>query len=418
MLNVSILTIGDEICIGQIINTNAAWIARRCSQIGYNVMAHSSVRDNMDEMLNELERLTDISDIIIVTGGLGPTHDDITKPALAKFYNDKIVHNEEALKYVKRFFAVREREMSERNQKQADIPSKAIPFENKNGTAPGLRFDENGKHLFALPGVPSEMKQLMEDSVLPFLKDKLHQTKDSVEVYKTLLTTGVPESTLADLIGEPDSFLNSGSLAFLPSYQGVRLRIGINAENINTAKSKLEHIEKYLYAKAGKYIFGENEDTLSAVVGRMLKKRNENVAVAESCTAGMLAAAFTDNSGSSSYFEGGMLVYSNEAKMKILGVKEQTLVEHGAVSEETALEMAAQIRQKLGTSYGIGITGIAGPTGGTEDKPVGTVWISIADKNDAYAKRYVFGSDRAVNRERSVGTALAMLYKQLKGIEE
>ncbi len=416
MLKVSILTIGDEICIGQIINSNAAWIAKRCSQIGYRVMAHSSIRDDMDTMLSELERLTDISDIVIVTGGLGPTHDDITKPALAKFYDCEIIRNEEALVYVQNFFDARERTISERNKKQAEIPSKAIPLENKNGTAPGMRFDDNGRQLFSLPGVPAEMKQLMNDSVIPFLKEKIQSTGESVEIYKTILTTGIPESTLADMIGNPEDFLNGGSLAFLPSYQGVRLRIGINADNIETAEKKLDELEKYLFDKAGKYFFGENEETLASVVGKMLKERNENVAVAESCTAGMLGAAFTDISGSSAYFEGGMLVYSNEAKMQILGVSEQTLIDHGAVSEETAVEMATQVRKKLGTTYGIGITGIAGPTGGTDEKPVGTVWIGIADKDSAFAKRYVFGSDREVNRERSVGTALAMLYKIMKGI--
>ena len=416
MLNLSILTIGDEICIGQIINTNAAWIAKKCSQIGYKVICHSSVRDDMDLMLSELDRLTKMSDIIIVTGGLGPTHDDITKPTLAKFFNDIIEHNEEAMEYVNRFFEVREREVSERNRMQAEIPIKAIPLENKNGTAPGMRFDENGIHLFSLPGVPSEMKQLMSDFVIPFLKEKLLNTKESVEVYKTILTTGIPESHLADIIGEPDSFMNDGTLAFLPSYQGVRLRIGVCLDNIQKAHSMLEKLERHLYKKAGEFIFGENEDTLASVVGNILISKGETVSVAESCTSGMLGAAFTDFPGSSAFFEGGMMVYSNEAKMNMLGVNKKTLQDHGAVSEETALEMANNIRQKLGTTYGIGITGIAGPTGGTADKPVGTVWISLAYREGAIAQRYVFGSDREVNRERSVGTALAMLYKHLKGI--
>jgi nicotinamide-nucleotide amidase len=416
MQNLSILTVGDEICIGQIINTNAAWIAKKCSQIGFRIICHSSVRDDMDLMLSELNRLTKISDIVIVTGGLGPTHDDITKPVLAKFFNDRLEHNEEAMVFVKRFFEVREREMSERNKKQAEIPTKAVPLENKNGTAPGMRFDDKGIHLFSLPGVPSEMKQIMQDSVIPFLKNKLMNDKDEVEVYKTLLTTGIHESTLADLIGEPEEFLNGGSLAFLPSYQGVRLRLGIVADNLQLAQEKLKKLEDHLYKKAGNYIFGENEATLASVVGDIMRSRGENVSVAESCTAGMLAAAFTDISGSSAYFEGGMLVYSNEAKMKILGVSKETLEKHGAVCEETAIEMASNVRQKLGTTYGIGITGIAGPTGGTPEKPVGTVWIGFADQNSAFAHRYVFGSDRGVNRERSVGTALAMLYKHLKGI--
>lgn len=416
MLKLSILTIGDEICIGQIVNSNAAWIATHCSRLGYDILTHSTVRDDTEAMLSELERLSDMSDIVIVTGGLGPTHDDITKPTLAEFYDDEIKHNEKAMEYVQNFFDAREREITERNKEQAMLPTKAIPMENKNGTAPGMRFDEKGIHLFSLPGVPAEMKQLMKDFVLPFLEKKLKETKESVEVYKTILTTGIPESHLADLIGEPEDFLNGGSLAFLPSYQGVRLRIGISEKDIHSANNKIDAIKEFIYDKAGEYIFGEDDKTLASVVGDMLISRKENVSVAESCTAGMLGKEFTEISGSSDYFEGGMLVYSNEAKMNILGVKEKTLIDHGAVSEETAIEMAYNVRKKLGTTYGIGITGIAGPTGGTEEKPVGTVWIGLADEKEQFARRYVFGGDREVNRERSVGTALAMLYKHIKGI--
>ncbi len=414
MLKVSLLTIGDEILIGQVINSNAAWIAEKCTKLGCKVILHSVIGDEKETMISELDRLLYSSDVLLITGGLGPTHDDITKPVLCEFFNDELQRDEETLKYVEKFLNEKGIDVTERNRRQADIPKKAKPIHNENGTAPGLIFDFNSKIIAAMPGVPSEMKYIMENGVLQHLESVLKQRKEDVVLYKVLHTIGIPESKLADRLGDVDDFLNGGSLAFLPSYKGVRLRLGIGGDNLNEAKQKLDIIERVIYEKAGQYIFGEEDDSISSAVGKLLKKRGETCSVAESCTGGLLGGEFTSVPGSSEYFTGGAIVYSNKAKMNILHVKEDTLEKHGAVSKETALELAAGVRTLYGTDYGIGITGIAGPGGGTEEKPVGTVWISIADKNGAEAKKYVFSTDRAVNRERSVGTALALLYKKLK----
>ncbi|MFC2131036.1 competence/damage-inducible protein A [Bacteroidota bacterium] len=413
MFNISLLTIGDEICIGQVINTNAAWIASKCTLLGANVIIHSSIGDNKKEMYKELNRLIPVSDLIIITGGLGPTHDDITKPVLTEYFNDKLVLHKETLEHLEKLFQLRGYKFTERNRNQALLPSKAKLLFNNVGTAPGMLFEKGDKYIVSLPGVPAEMKSIMIDSVLPFIQKTMAERLDEVALYKTLHTTGTPESKLADMIGDPDIFMEGGTLAFLPSYRGVRLRIGIKAKSFDIAKEKLFHIESELNKRAGKFIFGSDEESLVSKVGSLLGEKNKTVSVAESCTGGLLGGEFTSVSGSSEYFSGGVIVYCNKAKEIVLGVGHETLKEFGAVSEQVAIELAANVRKKFDTDYGIGITGIAGPTGGSEDKPVGTVWIGLADSNIAFAKKYVFGNDRDMNRERAVGTALAMLLKNL-----
>ena len=303
--------------------------------------------------------------------------------------------------------------MSVRNELQALVPTKSKALRNKLGTAPGIMFENNSKFVFALPGVPKEMMFIMEDSIIPFIGNLITERKKPVVLYKTLLTIGIAESLLADLIGTPEEFLEGGTLAFLPSYQGVKLRIGVDGSNFDIAQSKVTRIENILRAKAGKYIYGEAEQTISSVVGEILKEKHKTVSVAESCTGGLLGGAFTDVSGSSSYFIGGVIVYSNEAKIRNLGVKSETIEKYGTVSEETATELATKVRTKFDTDFGIGITGIAGPSGGSEKKPVGTVWICLADKKESIARKYFFGADRQVNRERAVNSALALLYNKL-----
>jgi nicotinamide-nucleotide amidase len=412
MLNISILTIGDEICIGQIVNTNSSWIASHCTETGANVILHSSIGDRRDLIMEELKRLMSKSDVVIITGGLGPTHDDITKPVLTEFFNDELVFHEESYEQLKKFFEKRGRQITDRNKEQAMLPSRCTPLSNAVGTAPGMRFESKGKYVFSLPGVPSEMKYIMTEHILPFIIDLMASKQSDVVLYKTLHTINIPESSLADLIGPPEEFLNGGTLAFLPSYKGVRLRIGVTG-TYDSAQRHLEQIEQIIRERAGKYIYGEFEDSIAAAVGRLLKERGETLAVAESCTGGMLGGEITEISGSSDYFPGGAIVYSNEAKINIVGVKKETIDNHGAVSEETALELASNIRKLFNSSYGLSITGIAGPTGGTPEKPVGTVWIGLADENGATARKVVYSSDRRTNREYSVGAALGFLYERL-----
>jgi nicotinamide-nucleotide amidase len=277
-----------------------------------------------------------------------------------------------------------------------------------------MLFERNGKYVVSLPGVPAEMKFIMTNSVLPMVEKIIDKLGDDIVLYKTLMTSGVPESVLADKIGNVDAFLrDSDSLAFLPSYKGVRLRIGVRG-NKGYAEKRLQEIEKYIRDRVDEYIIAGDDISLAEVVGKTLADAGETVAVAESCTGGLLGGEFTSVSGSSAYFAGGVIAYSNEIKEKILGVEHQILIEHGAVSRETAEQMAQNVRSKFNVDYGISITGIAGPTGGTPDKPVGTVWIAVSSKEGNIAKKFNFGADRNVNRQRSVGAALNLLLQTIK----
>lgn len=414
MLKLSLLTIGDEILIGQIINSNASWIARECTKLGIKVCLHSVVGDEREIMLSELDRLLFNTDVVVITGGLGPTHDDITKPVLCEYFNDNLVRNESVLKLVEELLAERGINVTERNRQQADVPSKARILHNAHGTAPGLMFDIMDKIVVAMPGVPNEMKYIMQTSVLPYLESVLIEKKEEIVLYKVLQTAGIPESKLADMLGDVNEFLEGGTLAFLPSYKGVRLRIGVDGINLEKSREKLTKVESHIYQKVGRYIFGENDDSLSSVVGRLLSSRGKTCSVAESCTGGLLGGEITSIPGSSAYFSGGVIAYSNDSKIKILGVNKDTIDKHGAVSEETAKQLAENVRRHFKTDYGISITGIAGPGGESPGKPVGTVWIALADKNNVLSKKYVLSKDREINRDRAVGSALAMLYARLK----
>ena len=415
MLDISILTIGDEICIGQVINTNAAWMGKKCTETGCNVIAHSVIGDEKHIIISELDRLTAMSDVVLITGGLGPTQDDITKKVLAEYFGTSLeLHQPTLDRFTKRYKKIG-LVINEKNRSQAIIPVDCTILENSVGAAPGMMFEKDGKYVISMPGVPIEMQYIMTEHVLDFLKKEIETRHEDIILFKTLNTIGIPESYLAESLGDTDSFINGGSLAYLPSYRGVRLRIGMPGNDFEKAAEKLAEVEEYIRSKSDKFIFAEGETAINIVTGELLIEKQKTVSVAESCTGGMLGASFTDIPGSSAFFEGGILVYSNEAKINILGVNKETIEAHGAVSEETALQLAENVRLKFGTDYGIGITGIAGPGGGTEEKPVGTVWISLSDKNETVAEKFVFWKERQVNRELSVSRALAMLYNKLKG---
>lgn len=414
MLKVSLLTIGDEICIGQIINTNAAWMADKVTALGASVILHSSIGDSRDAIVEELDRLIPISDIILITGGLGPTHDDITKKVLCDYFNDELVIHELTLQRLTKFFAERGRELSERNAAQAELPSRCKVLPNDVGTAPGMLFERGGKKIYSMPGVPFEMKFIMGNSVLPMISYEMNSGGHPVTLYKTVLANGIPEAYLADLIGDTELFLNGGSLAFLPSPQGIRLRIGFEAGRPADAQAEIDRIEKYIMDKAGQYILSDDATPVIELVSEKLKISKKTIAVAESCTGGLLSAEFTNIAGSSEYFIAGEIVYSNEAKIKCLGVKPETIEKFGAVSQETSLELAENVRKKHGTDYSIAITGVAGPSGGTPEKPVGTIWIGISSERGTKAELFVFGRERDNNRRRSVTQSLLELLKELK----
>jgi nicotinamide-nucleotide amidase len=293
------------------------------------------------------------------------------------------------------------------------LPSRCEVLKNARGTAPGMLFKTDGKILISMPGVPNEMKGIMEDHVLPLLKGLMAES-DSVTVFKTLLTNGIPESNLADLLGDTDEFLKGTTLAFLPSYHGVRLRIGSVGESFKKGEEEIARVEKYIRSKAEKFIYGEGDQNLALAVGNLLKEKNKTISLAESCTGGLLGAALTDAAGSSQYFMGSIICYSNEAKIELLNVPSETILNNGAVSCEVAEVLAKNVRLRFKTDYGMSITGIAGPGGGTAEKPVGTVWIGIADEHSVHAKKFIFGTERMVNRELSVGAALGILLKDLQ----
>ena len=413
MLISKVISIGDEILIGQIINSNAAFISSRLYTIGIPVKRIVSIPDREEELLLELTDSVENFDVTIITGGLGPTHDDITKPVLTKFFEDELITDEEVLEHINDLFKKRNIKMPESNEEQATVPRNSKIIWNDIGTAPGLWFEKDDHVVIALPGVPFEMKTMIDKIVLPMLKEKFALKINYVLKSRSLLTTGISESGLQELIGDVSEFIGDSKLAFLPSPKGVRLRIDVKANDENATDKKISEIERAINKKAGKYIYGTDYDRLEKIVGDLLLKKNITLAVAESCTGGLLSSRITDVSGSSQYYAGGVCSYSNDVKINVLKVSKDTIEKHGAVSEETALEMANGIRSILKTDIGISITGIAGPSGGTDEKPVGLVWIGYSDKTKTYVRKFMFGSIRERNKIRAAQMALQILRKEL-----
>jgi len=416
MFKIGILTIGDEVRIGQVVNTNAAWLSAQLTQESAFITEHRTIGDDREVMLREIDDMFNKNDMLITTGGLGPTHDDITKPVLLEYFNDKMIFSDQVYQSLLNYLKSRNREITEIVKNQALIPSSCTPLENKVGTAPGLLFKKNRKYLISLPGVPAEMKYITTTHIIPMVREIISTTQSDVIMYKTFITTGIFESDLAEKIGDVNEFLGKSTLAYLPSYQGVRLRIGAYAKTKEQAKNEIDRISKIIIERAGQYIVSEDDIKLAQIVGEELNKSKMTIAVAESCTGGLLGKEITDIPGSSAYFLGGIISYSNEAKIKLLGVNRKTLDDYGAVSEQTAMEMASNVRTIFNSTYGISITGIAGPDGGTQTKPVGTVWIGISNEKTTYARLFNFGEIREVNRERAVGMALTLLLQSLKTI--
>lgn len=412
-MKISILTIGDEICIGQIENTNASHIARACVKTGADVVAHSSVGDDLDQIVSEINRLTAFSDALIISGGLGPTHDDKTKEALLRFFDDKLVLHAETSAHVRDFFERRGIEIAQVNLDQALVPSKSVPLRNPVGTAPGMMFESDEKLVFSIPGVPDEMKYVLYNSIIPKIKEYIANNNSEVTLHNTLLTSKIGESALAELIGDVDDFLKNSSLAYLPSYRGVRLRISASGKNFADCESKISRFKEFILNKAGNHVVSEDDDDLGALLAEKMRKSGKTVSVAESCTGGMLGAAFTDYPGSSEYFIGGVIAYSNDIKINVLGVSKKTIEKFGAVSEECSKEMALNVKEKFKSDYGISITGVAGPSGGSPQKPVGTVWMGFASEKSVFAEKFVFGTEREPNRKRSVGMAQSTLLELL-----
>ncbi|MDG1146624.1 MAG: CinA family nicotinamide mononucleotide deamidase-related protein [Flavobacteriales bacterium] len=416
-MKVSIITIGDEILIGQIVDTNSAWIAKSLNKIGLDLSKIYSISDSESVILRTLNRAKELSDIVIITGGLGPTNDDITKHTLVNYFNDKLVRNQEVLVHIKQLFKkFGVQEINKLNEQQADLPSKCKVLFNELGTAPGMWFEKDNKHFISMPGVPFEMKYLMNTHVLPELQSRFSEI---VIVHKTILTQGVPESILADIIATWEMELPSTiKLAYLPSEGRVRLRLstrGKDKELLNLVID--EQIEK-LKLIIPKLIFGEENDTLEQRIGQELLRVNASIGSAESCTGGYVAHLITLVSGASAYFKGSVLAYNAAVKQAVLGVQAKTIADYGVVSKQVAEEMALGVQQLMKVDYAIATTGIAGPLGGSIDNPVGTIWTSVATPIGVQSVKYQLGTERVRNIKRSSTAVLLDLLHILERVDK
>ena len=397
-MNAGIISVGNELLMGFTLDSNSTWIARKLLDLGIKVDLKLTIADNEGEILEAFKTLSSRCDVILCTGGLGPTSDDVTKSAYCDFIQAGLELNEDYLEELKKKFEDRQLVMSDSNREQAMVPDKGETIPNSLGSALGLKYVNEENHIYVMPGVPSEMKRMMEETVLPELeqlpRDELHVT--------TIRLTGIMESALYDQVKD---LLNDNvvKVAFLPGFLGVDVRL------MSRDKDSLLELSGQFFDRLGNYVYAEDWETLEDAVGRLLIERGLTLATAESCTGGLLGNRITNVAGSSEYYLGGIVSYSDAAKMNLLGVSQETLKEFGAVSEETAKEMAAGARRVLQSDVGVSITGIAGPTGGTEDKPVGLVYIAVDVAGDVAVRKFVFSEDRRYNKELSAQAALNLV---------
>jgi nicotinamide-nucleotide amidase len=407
-----IITIGDEILIGQIVDTNSAWIATQLNAIGVRVKQISSVSDNREHILTALSEAKGRAKIIIITGGLGPTKDDITKTTLAEYFNVGMVRNQQALDNVAGIFAKYNRPLLDVNVRQADVPANCEVIINNNGTAPGMWFNVDGTVYVSMPGVPHEMMYMVQEGVIPKLKATF---KLPVITHKTILTVGEGESFLAEKIADiEDSLPAHIKLAYLPKLGSVRLRLSAFGDNEASLKNEVDLYAAQLIKRIGKSVVVDADIPIEKAILDEMGARGLTLAVAESCTGGYISHLFTQHPGSSKVFFGGAVSYSYELKESILGVTNETLWHHGAVSEETVREMVEGALLNFKSDYAIAVTGIAGPDGGTDDKPVGTVWIAVAKAGKTVARKFTFGKKRLQNIERTAISAMGMLINLLR----
>ena len=414
MVNASIITIGDELLIGQVIDTNSAFIAQQMNLAGFLVTRRVAVGDDYDAIRRALDEEKRYADIILITGGLGPTADDITKPLLCEYFGGKMVVDENTLAFVKHLFEdIFKRPFTERNRKQAEVPDVCTVIQNKKGTAPGMLFsqqvNEREKIFVSMPGVPFEMMAMMTDDVIPYLKEKFTTTHI---VHRTLLTSGIGESMLADMIIDFENELPKNiKLAYLPSYGMVRLRLTATGENTVVVDESIEEQFAELKKLTTEFLVTDVDETMEKTVGKLLVKTKKTMSTAESCTGGYIAHLITAMPGSSAFYNGSVVSYSNEVKQNVLQVKKDTLDEVGAVSEEVVKEMAMGALKNIGTDYTIAVSGIMGPDGGVPDKPVGTVWVCVGSREKLVTNKFSFRFDRERNIRLTALNSLNMLRK-------
>ncbi len=406
-----ILTIGDEILYGQILDTNAQWISAALDEAGIKTVQRTTVGDNEEDILTAFSSAESRADIVLITGGLGPTNDDLTKPCLAKYFDCSIEINPEALEEVTSFFASKGFELTDINRQQAALPLCCEKVSNPLGTAPGMWFSRAGKVFVSMPGVPFEMKNMMTDTIIPKLREEF---RTPIIYHKLIRTAGIGESWLADKVKDWENALPSHiHLAYLPSLGEVKLRLTANGDDLSTLQHQvIQEVEK-LHELIDEYIYGYDKDNLETVLGRILEEQKKTIALAESCTGGFLSHKLTSVPGASGYFLGSMIAYDNSIKINNLGVDAATIAQHGAVSEATVAQMAQCVRKRFNSDIGIATSGVAGPGGGTPEKPVGTVWIAYADEESTVTKKLQLWKDRDVNIRAASAIVMTMALKRL-----
>ena len=414
MIKAAIVTIGDEILIGQIVDTNSVSISKHLNSAGITVVEKLSIGDTAEQITQTLERVMSFADVVIITGGLGPTKDDITKFTLAKIFSSAMHEDSRVAQHVEALLAKRGVAFNELNRSQAMVPDRCEVLFNAHGTAPGMWFvGERGQIVVSLPGVPFEMEHLMADEVMPRLKERLSL---HANIHRTMITSGLAESLLAERISQWEEALPEGiKLAYLPAPNVVRLRLSsYDVENEAQMRQTIEELFSQLYKIIPQHIVGFENASVQELVHNMLIERGAKLAVAESCTGGVIASRFTAMAGASAYFNCGVVAYANQVKRDVLGVKAEDIERYGAVSESVARQMAEGVRRVAGADYAIATTGIAGPTGGSAEKPVGTVWMAVATPEYTVAELRNCGTDRGQIINRASAYAIEMLYKELK----
>lgn len=413
-MNAEIITIGDEILIGQTIDTNSAWLGKELNQVGISIKQITSIKDSRNEILEALKSASTRADLILITGGLGPTQDDITKSVLCDYFDTELEVNEKVLKTIQDYFKDRGREMLESNNLQASLPKSSTVLPNALGTASGMWFEKEGKVYVSMPGVPYEMKGLMTNEVFPRLKEKFDFPSI---IHRTIMTEGIGESFMVELIKEWEASLEEEEIkvAYLPSPGIVKIRLSIFGNDFNSMNERINRKVKELEELIPNFIYGENDQKLEEVVGEQLLAEKATISTAESCTGGNIAHLLTSISGSSAYFLGSIVSYANEVKVSELGVSESDINNYGAVSRQVVEQMAVGVLNKMKTTYALATSGVAGPEGGTEEKPVGTVWIAVAFKDGVYSKKFLFEKNRARNIRRASYAALSLLKRKING---
>ena len=422
-MNASIINIGDELLIGQVVNTNAAYMSRALTAAGIEVVEVCTVGDGRDAIESAIHRCMALSDAVLVTGGLGPTKDDITKTTLCEMFDSELYENAEALANIERLFAQRGYPMSETNRKQAWVPRCCEMINNDLGTAPCMWFDTRSqahvrtgqlvvaKVLVSLPGVPFEMEYLIDKKIIPLLQERFHL---GTIINKNIVMQGIGESFLSDRLEAVEAALpQSIKLAYLPQAGMIKLRLTARGDNRETLQAEIDKALNGIVEAAGEFIVGEDFESIPEIVSDVMRRNNLTLATAESCTGGKIASMLTAMPGASDYFKGGIVSYCDEVKHSTLGVQQATLDTHTAVSEETVREMAEGVRRTMNADYAVATTGVAGPAGGTEENPVGTVWMAVATPTQTITKKMRYGGRRQQVIDRAVNEVLAMLVRNV-----